>query len=660
MHDRIGAFHVRYRVPHQDPAAAAHVSTLDRALRAALPNALGARFALAFGSDPAVTVIRELDAPVTLDLADAVFDSRLVERVCRDTVDAVAMTLAKPPDSGNVVRFADEAEFAGAFIIDLLAGRAWERWYFGAFRVYRRTHIADTLRDLFASDDTDAGKVLAWLAHRDALEPVLELLGTDVAHSLLTAEAPSSPERRAATGVPALAAAGFELLRRWGLDLPAPAERERLLALFLDQQAASPDWGDRRALSNWLFEWIGFIRRNIDNSDSVVRRGDIDAIRSLLSDAFDWLDGPWLVARLERLLDVSEVPRPTGTAARRPGLTPGQLQELERLTESIAGGRLRVEAQMGADAVAVRLLIAAAEASSRAAPADRAVAVAIAEISGAYVALSGIIDASLLAYIIAQDSAPPIVVSRLSEDAARRLERVRAMGAAARALLHALLAATPAKRQAGDATAGAGLYLLTRVLEDVRVPALARAHEVPFAPLLAGLAAKWLGLEAPFDAASALWIGASMPDSASLDRSHEGLVSLGTTLFDRLVDQRTLDALPARASLERDAVGLAPLAGMRPATDLVLARIAVLLIRGWARWLPGLRNSSPEFLIEQCLRRRATALISEHAVELELESAALDVVVDMAGYFQPIEQVAWLGHRSIRFGRPSHSTGAPS
>ena len=52
----------------------------------------------------------------------------------------VALTdLLREADVPDVVmRFADEAEFIGSFILDLLEETAWDRWYFGAFESYRR------------------------------------------------------------------------------------------------------------------------------------------------------------------------------------------------------------------------------------------------------------------------------------------------------------------------------------------------------------------------------------------------------------------------------------------------------------------------------------------------------------------------------------------
>jgi hypothetical protein len=65
--------------------------------------------------------------------------------------------------------------------------------------------------------------------------------------------------------------------------------------------------------------------------------------------------------------------------------------------------------------------------------------------------------------------------------------------------------------------------------------------------------------------------------------------------------------------------------------------------------LPGFCGASPGFLRERALARTAEARVFPHEVSLVLDSAPLDVVLEMAGYFRPIELVGWLGGRTVGF-----------
>ncbi len=99
-----------------------------------------------------------------------------------------------------------------------------------------------------------------------------------------------------------------------------------------------------------------------------------------------------------------------------------------------------------------------------------------------------------------------------------------------------------------------------------------------------------------------------------------------------LVDQRCLDAPPAAA------LDAGPIAG-----------IAWLVIRAWSRWLPGLAGASVPFLIGKGLARSARVTATESTIEVALEPAPLDVVLEMAGYLRALDTVPWLNGRRLVF-----------
>ena len=50
------------------------------------------------------------------------------------------------------MRFTGEAEFVGSFLVDLVAGSAWEHWYYGAFHRYRRADADATIRAVLGGE----------------------------------------------------------------------------------------------------------------------------------------------------------------------------------------------------------------------------------------------------------------------------------------------------------------------------------------------------------------------------------------------------------------------------------------------------------------------------------------------------------------------------
>jgi hypothetical protein len=87
-----------------------------------------------------------------------------------------------------------------------------------------------------------------------------------------------------------------------------------------------------------------------------------------------------------------------------------------------------------------------------------------------------------------------------------------------------------------------------------------------------------------------------------------------------------------------------------PAHDLLLGVMASGLLRLWARWLRNFSDSSASYLLEQFLQRPGTVLAGPNEWRIVLEPRPLDVVLDMAGYFDPLERVPWLAGRRLVFG----------
>jgi hypothetical protein len=160
---------VRYRVPRGASIAAAQVPLLERAMQMGLASQVAEQIAAIADDGPEVVVLREATARVTLRPSDWSLDHAMLERVGRAAREAVIARLARPPGDDDMVRFATEAEFVGTFVVELLEGTAWERWYYGAFRRFRRGGARETLERLLADAGIDRGSLFAWLEARGRL-----------------------------------------------------------------------------------------------------------------------------------------------------------------------------------------------------------------------------------------------------------------------------------------------------------------------------------------------------------------------------------------------------------------------------------------------------------------------------------------------------------
>jgi hypothetical protein len=625
------------------------VPHLDRVISASLGEAIEARLAAVLGDADEVIVIRELNARIALSGLDLSLDRRVLDRMSAASVDAIAATLARPPDDELVVRFADQAEFVGSFIVDVIAGTAWDRWYFGAFHRHRQADTAATIAEVLDKNRDWVAAIFGWLQRRGSLDAVLALLGEERARELSDAGAAVQERASSDDDVRPLAWAAMALMEALGWDPGGVAEREALERDYLTGDPMPPAWSDRQALTAWVLRFVRFGVARLEAVGS--RRAPFDpaAAGVLLRGPLDWLDVESLEPQLGDEAPGAASIHPAGEALSAV-LAASHERALERLAELVRGGSVRIGRHESRDAVIVRLLAAIGDV--RMGDLDsRGLARAVERVATAFrSAMDGHVDLERIAAALGSASGASHALPRGQGVLAAALDGVREAGPAA-ALLLQNLAKANAGEPLGLATSAAGLYLLTRALIDVRLDGLARDAGVLFGPLKGALASWWLDLVPPFDEPARLWVGADgEEDQHALSGLAPRLSALEEALFERLCGQRALKARPDDSLFDDDEgrpFGSIPL---EPAARASAARIGWMLLRAWSRWLPGVAGSGRGFLVSRCLLRAGRASVTDREVALTVEPAPLDVVLEMAGYFAPIDQVPWLGGRSITFG----------
>ena len=631
MTSRIGTLHLDYKANARDRAAVAMAPHLDRLLANRLADAVDARLPALLGDDREVIVIKEVHARASLRSADLSLDSRVVEAVGRSTLDAIATVLAAPASEEQIVRFADQAEFIGAFIVDVLRGSAWDRWYFGAFHRYHRGDAGETIGAVLDDQPEHAAAVFGWLARRGHLESVLAVLGTDRAKQLAMPRAAASTVADGHDEIAPLIAAAFRLVEALGWNAGDESARRGLAAVYLQTQPMVPTWTDRRSLTAWVLRFLHFAVAELTRQ-RVERRSESIGARELLNNELDWLDIDWMVPQIDHLSTPAVAVSSPPTRSTRRVLTGRHERALARLAEAIRVGRVGLAATDDADLTALRLMAAHAEDERSPGGPDRALSQAIERIVRALKAAqqSGY-DAQRLLDLIERGAAIATPHSGAGASLAPLIDSVVDMGPAAQDVLRRLVAATVVAG-AGEATAAAGLFLITRAMLDVRLHILAGDEQVPFESLKAGLAAQWLDVKPPFDPAAAVWIGKPADGLRPVETWTTSLLKLEERLTSLLIQQHAIPDVP-------------------PAAGDPLDRVAALVLRAWSRWLPGIGDSSRDFLVRHCLRRPAWARLTATDIELQIQSAPLDVVLEMAGYFRPIERVPWLDGRTVTFVR---------
>jgi hypothetical protein len=223
------------------------------------------------------------------------------------------------------------------------------------------------------------------------------------------------------------------------------------------------------------------------------------------------------------------------------------------------------------------------------------------------------------------------------------------MAAAARQLepeerweLAGALAARARARPVRLRTEAAGVFFLVRPWMDLGLPGLAARAGLPPAALRALLhaAASHAG-GAPRDdpAATVLAWGTPAGEWDDADPSLPPGDPRRAALAEALRDRAQRLGLPLGPPEEDGDDGLVPLLVETACRQLV-------------RWMHGFRSSSPAYVLREVVRRPGGVRVPGRGpVEVAWPSCALDVLLERAGYLDPLPAVSWWDGRGLRWER---------
>lgn len=194
-----------------DGGVAMHVQSRFRAVAdQALLGAYEAALDQVLGDDVEVIVIRRIDAPLAVlssDIpTDAAFARLWGERLAGSVMRRLA---ASTDDTEALIRFTDQAEYVARFICDLLARRAWDRWYYGAFSPLKNLTPDAALCRVLLDNPESIARVLILLRRWNEWDGFIEVVGDAGLRTIWH------------TGVRGLAASDVEVLLRKPASAPA-------------------------------------------------------------------------------------------------------------------------------------------------------------------------------------------------------------------------------------------------------------------------------------------------------------------------------------------------------------------------------------------------------------------------------------------------------
>jgi hypothetical protein len=607
---RIGHLETVIRVPD---ATAASSERLRWIAEERLPGALGGPVGRALAEFGEVVVLRHVDLALSIVAPSSTGAEELTDRWARAVGDAVADVAARG-DRRDIVRFADEATFVSSFVRDLLAGRAWETWCYGAFRPLREIPVGAAIARVLGEHAHVLAAILRLLGRDDALQQALSALPEEGAEQVWRSALTQGPRPLDGASALPIAAAALHIARRLRI-LAEPAPEPAELATGHRRWFPDPvDWSTARSLADAVCAALeelaraGFLR-----PDATAGREDV----AIAVTDLDWLDRERLADAIVALLD------PADTSGARDDVDV-ELATLGTAIEAAArsAGLWPPAPADDPAAAAVRLLAALAERDP----------------------------------VLAARADAPFEIQRFLSRSTRAVAADRAGDATASSR-----AARPDAGPSWHRCEAAGVLLLTRAFADLRFGALASRLGLP-SPGLAD------------DSSAALLLSVALavagPDGVARDgRLDPGLVALlgredAVSAVELAAAWSATDASGhrlLRAELDELAAGQR-LDQPRPLPECChpalpglacgsTARAAHLAILAWARWLPGLSGSTPQYVLAQLLRRGGSVSVSADTVRVALDPRPLDVVAELAGYLAPSGAVPWTDERAVLITR---------
>jgi hypothetical protein len=350
MDGHVSRMYCRFHVLAGSNSAAATVTRLEQAARQHLAESFDAALQQVLGDDPAVYVVRKVEHRLALAGDLAASESEIIRRWGEGLARAVLQSLANGSDgdqSSVCVRFNDRADYVAHFVRDLLAGIAWERWFYGAFASLRPLDRAAALRKVLEEHTQILADILRGLYHDNRLDALLAHLKVDDRRWLWSQVRGPSAESlsQAARSLFTTALELVDRLEGWSRGSPG---MDVLFSSYLATGPAPADWRDPTSLAAAVLDALRFLSARGYLKDGICAGKAMDGtLEQALAD-FDWLDASWLrqglLALPEKktaqppLMPGMDLPLPSWSRT----LTPRMRQLLAALAAALRQGERRL------------------------------------------------------------------------------------------------------------------------------------------------------------------------------------------------------------------------------------------------------------------------------------------------------------------------------
>ncbi len=355
MDGRIGHLQYRYHVLGDQNAMAAVKQRLDHLAQTDMVQRWEAALDLNFADDPTVYVLRQLN--VRLVLATGETDTMIVKQWETHLTRAVIHAIQEEDeDSQNLVTFPNQADYITHFLIDLVEGQAWDRWFYGAFADLESLSVQDALLRVLEDNHSYLGLIMASLYQHGSLDNVLGLL--DAGSLRKVWQAASGKQQATTAQIRPLLTLAFRIADSLQWWINNPLDQDAKLEAYLAQNSPISDWLDTDSLLQvMVFIFTHLIQQRLirpllpndirfENRFAAVRR------------QYDWLDFDKLIRQV-MAIPQSTVPFTSDLPVRNMNVhaSPRQYKLIEALHETLQSSSLYFDlSQSDPAANAIRVL----------------------------------------------------------------------------------------------------------------------------------------------------------------------------------------------------------------------------------------------------------------------------------------------------------------
>jgi len=247
MEGRFEHLHVRCRTTAVDASRLHFEARLRRIAQNELLPAFEQRLDRVLGSDPTVYVLRSVTTALTLRMGAERLDSQIASDWGVHMARSVVQRIMYGEDDA-LKTFANQADFVAHFLDALLHGNAWQTWYYYPFAHLRTLDVPAAAHSLLMEERTSLSEILVALANLGALDILLYRLNPDQIGALWR-DGLGAVQVGAIDATRSLfvqLASVLDSLNLWAVSRPPIDER---FATFLAQQPLLLDWRDTRSLT---------------------------------------------------------------------------------------------------------------------------------------------------------------------------------------------------------------------------------------------------------------------------------------------------------------------------------------------------------------------------------------------------------------------------